>query len=308
MEINELNKNAMGGTELMEKRIRSHVDFDGFQLISSRVRELADDKKSIYWLHDLAGDPEVAHLANDGWTKFHKLVFVSHWQQAMYKEILNVPYNAGVVIPNCVEAAPDYVKKSGEDKVRIIYFSTPHRGLNVAYHVFDLLYKHFGSRIEFNVYSSFDLYGWPQRDEQYKPLFDLCEKHPGINYHKSVSNETIREVLKEQHILCYPSTWQETSCLTLIESMTFGLNCVHSSLGALPETSLGLTSMYNYCEDLNTHAGALYNVMFNAINAELEGNKSLKEVQSLIANISNTKYDVRNVVPSWKALLNQLSV
>ena len=43
MEINELSKNAMGGTELMMSRLHKNVDkelLDKFQIIPSRVRDL----------------------------------------------------------------------------------------------------------------------------------------------------------------------------------------------------------------------------------------------------------------------------
>ena len=56
MELNELNKNAMGGTELMMKRLHDSIDqdlLDRFQIIGSRVRELKEDKVRILWLHDL---------------------------------------------------------------------------------------------------------------------------------------------------------------------------------------------------------------------------------------------------------------
>lgn len=305
MELNELNKNAMGGTELMEQRIRKHVDFGEVQLICSRVRELDENKQKILWLHDLAEDPEVSHLANGGWQNFDKLIFVSHWQQSMYNKILNVPYNAGFVIPNCIEPAPEHTKPT--DKIRLIYFSTPHRGLNIAYSVFNELYKKYGDQIELNVFSSFDLYGWGERDEQFKPLFDLCEEHPAINYSKSISNDAIRKELERSHILAYPSIWAETSCLTLIESMAYGLTCIHSSLGALPETSMGLTTMYNYLEDPNVHSGNFYAYMDKKIEMHLEGSAEVQSVNTLVSGITNMKHDVKNIAPVWNRLLDQMN-
>lgn len=306
MELNELNKNARGGTELMEQRIRKYVDFDGIQLICSRVRELDKDKKKILWVHDLSEDPEVAHLKNGGWLKFDKIVFVSHWQQAMYNKVLGVPYNMGIVIPNCIEDMGTHEKPDPEEKVRMIYFSTPHRGLNITYSVFNELYKSYGDSIELNVFSSFDLYGWGERDEQFKEIFKLCEDHPGINYSKSVSNDEIREELKRTHILAYPSTWQETSCLVLIESMASGLYCVHSSLGALPETSMGLTAMYQYGEDMNAHASNFYMNLDRGIQNILNSDTLSKELLQLTSTLAATKYDVKNIIPRWESLVNQI--
>lgn len=266
MELNELNQKAMGGTELMALRIESAIDPDDLkrlQIIHSRARNLDPNKKKIYVLHDLAGDPEVRHLKDEGWKKFDKLVFVSNWQQQMYNAYLGVPYSAGVVLKNSIDPIPKHDKP--KDKVRLIYYSTPHRGLGILYSVFDALYKEFGDRIELKVFSSFELYGWPERDKPFQDLFKKLEDHPGIVYSKSVPNHVIREEIMKSHIFAYPSIWQETSCLCLIEALSGGLVSVHSSLAALPETSLGLSFMYDYTEDLNTHAQVFYANLKHAI-------------------------------------------
>lgn len=221
-----------------------------FQIIHSRVRDIDPNKKKILVLHDLPGDPEVEHLRNGGWQKFDKLVFVSHWQQQMYNLILGVPYSAGTVLQNAIEPFKSHEKPDG--KIQLIYFSTPHRGLELLLPAFRSISAN-RDDIELKVFSSFDLYGWDQRDEPYQKLFEELKKTPGVTYSKSVPNEVIREELKKSHILAYPSIWPETSCLVLIEAMAAGLSCVHSSLAALPETAMGNTYMYGYTEDNNDH-------------------------------------------------------
>ena len=81
----------MGGTELMRKWLYTEIEqrepglIDQFQFISTRVRELEEDKKRVLWIHDLAQDPEVQHLKNkENWDKFERVVFVSHWQQYQF--------------------------------------------------------------------------------------------------------------------------------------------------------------------------------------------------------------------------------
>lgn len=268
----DITQTARGGTELMANRILSGISADllePFQISISRIRDLDETKKKVYLLQDLAEDPEVSHLRNGGWKKFDKLVFVSHWQRQMYKTVLGVPFDASVVLENAITPIESHIKP--EDKVRLVYFSTPHRGLHIAFAAFDRLYQKYGDKIEFNVFSSFDLYGWGERDEQFKELFDALKAHPGVNYSKSVSNDVIREELKRSHILAYPSVWEETSCMVLIESMCAGLMCVHSSLGALPETALGMTRMYNYVDDQYAHLNIFTAELDDAIQTTLDG-------------------------------------
>ena len=284
-----------------------------FQIIHSRVRELDPNKKKIYVLHDLAGDPEVQHLKNGGWRNFDKLVFVSHWQQQMYNLYLGVPFDAGIVLQNAITPFihpedsdrywPQDDAKKSTDKVRLMYFSTPHRGLELLYPVFDNLYKEFGDKIELNVFSSFDLYGWDVRDKPYEPLFEKLKSHPGINYSKSVPNEKIREELTRSHILAYPSIWQETSCLVMIEAMCAGLVCVHSSLAALPETAMGCTYMYGYTEDINTHMMRFQANLRDAIVDVLDG----AEVSQDRVEFINSTYSWETRKWQWEELLTSLS-
>lgn len=292
----------------MQERLHQFVDpnlLHNFQVIPSRVRKLDPRRKSILWLHDLHGDPEVQHLADGGWEKYDKLVFVSHWQQQMYNAYLGIPFSAGTVLKNAIVPIEAHTKP--DDKIRLIYFSTPHRGLDILYPVFEQIAKEH-SNVELNVFSSFKLYGWPERDKPFKELFKKMIHHPQINYHKSVSNEVIREELKKSHILAYPSTWVETSCLVLIESMSAGLLNVHSSLGALPETASNLNMMYDYHEDKNVHAQRFYSRLKTAISL-LEKPMHKKSIQENLANskaIADTIYSWSNRKVEWNNLLREL--
>jgi glycosyltransferase involved in cell wall biosynthesis len=304
---------ARGGTELMADRINTLPPelLSRFQIIHSRVRELDPTKKRILVLHDLPGDPEVEHLKNGGWAKFDTLVFVSHWQQHMYNAYLGVPYGTGVVMQNAITpfVHPDEAWRywpqddsNQDDVIRLMYFSTPHRGLELLLPSYDKLYKKYGDKIELNVFSSFDLYGWNVRDEPYMGLFEKLKAHPGINYSKSVSNEVIRAELDRSHILAYPSIWQETSCLVLIEAMCAGLTCVHSSLGALPETAMGHTYMYDYTEDTVDHIERFTSTLEDAIEDVSNGITMTNERKDFL----NECYSWNNRSLEWQSLLTSL--
>ena len=297
-----------GGTELMADRINTlPVDLlSYFQIVHSRIpEELDQTKKKILVLHDLVGDPMYDQLRDGGWKMFDKLVFVSYWQKQQFQDYLGIPSSASVVLKNAITPIEDHAKP--DDKVRLIYFSTPHRGLDLLYSAYKPLSKEF-SNIELNVYSSFDLYSWPERDKPYIGLFDKLRGHKAINYNKSVSNEVIREELKKNHILAYPSTWQETSCLVLMEAMSAGLLCVHSSLAALPETSMNLTMMYDYHEDPQKHAEIFYAQLRAAIiaysnpntRAQIKGNLTTQKL------LTNSVYGWNGRGRQWQHLLKSM--
>lgn len=308
IESNELSKNANGGTELMLRRI-----YDGFiprelleqfQIIPSRVQNLNTEKFRILFINDLLGDPGIdQYLKDDGWRNYHRLVFVSHWQAQRFIEHYNIPWSKTTVLLNAITPIESHEKP--KDKIGLIYHTTPHRGLNILVTIFDrILKENPDTNIELNVYSSFKLYGWEERDKAYQDIYDYCEKHPKINYYGAVSNDEVREALKQNHIFAYPSIWQETSCLSLMEAMSAQLLCVHPNYGALPETAANWTVMYPWHEDINMHAGIFFNALNNTIK-QYTNNSSFKhlEPQKFYAD-SFYNWDYRKL--QWKAILEQI--
>lgn len=298
--------NANGGTELMKRGLAQRVDpelLKEFQIFVSRVEEEPDETKlRIYWLHDLPGDPASEHLKDGGWKKFHKLVFASNWQMQAYINYYQIPWSKCVVLQNAIEPIPAH-EKPNDGTIRLAYWSTPHRGLNLLVPVFEKLCEKYDN-IELDVYSSFKLYGWEQRDEQYQDLFDQCKAHPKINYHGTVSNEELRKNLEKTHIFAYPSTWPETSCITLMEAMSAGLLCVHSNYAALPETAANWTMMYQYHEDLQQHAGLFYQVLNGAIESlNLDNVQQRIHSQQSYANVFYN-WTIRKI--QWEALMQSL--
>ncbi len=255
---NELDKNAMGGTELMKHALYKKLDsklLDKFQIIPSRFRGLEKGKIPIYWCHDLAQDPEMAHLKDGGWEKFEKIVCVSHWQRQQIQTFLGVPASKLVVLPNAIEPIEPHDKPDAEKRINIIYHTTPHRGLELLYPVMKWVEENMPDvKWHLDVYSSFGIYGWEERDKEYQPLFEKIKEHKNMTYHGHVPNEEIHKALQKAHIFALPSIWPETSCIAMIEAMSAGCICVNSSLAALPETTANWTLQYDFTEDFNSHA------------------------------------------------------
>lgn len=304
MEVNEMSKNAMGGTELMLHSLHQKIPQDlmqHFQIIPSRVRDVDDSKIKIYWLHDLPGDPESEHLRNGGWNRFDKLVFVSNWQMQAYQRHYGLPWYKCIVLHNAIEPI-EYVEKPN-NKIKLIYHTTPHRGLNILVTAFDEIAKRY-KNVELDVYSSFKIYGWEHRDEPYKEIFDFCRNHPQINYHGSVSNAEVRKALQQAHMYVYPNTWLETSCISLIEAMSAGCFCIHPNYGALYETAANWTWMYQWQDNERDHAKAIVDLTSAAIDIYQENDvqSTLKAQKSYI----DAFYGWNGRQTQWINLMKQL--
>jgi glycosyltransferase involved in cell wall biosynthesis len=301
---NELSKEAMGGSELMAKALQQRLDpelAENFQFILSRVREVSKDKKHpILWCHDLAQDPEAAHLAEESSrNRFKKLVFVSNWQLQMYNLVLGVPYSQSHVLFNAIDPFPQFEKKY-DGTINLIYHTTPHRGLALLVPVFEHLAKTLPF-IHLDVYSSFNIYGWPQRDEQYADLFKRVEDHPQMTYHGSVPNEEVREALVKSHIFAYPSIWPETSCIAAIEALAAKNIMVAPNYAALPETAARWGWMYQWDEDANAHANEFASNLHSAIMTMKNAYENIEGTgQQLLAHLDHQK-NYYDVFYSWDA-------
>lgn len=310
----EVSQNAMGGTEQMKFGLEKRIDptlLNEFQIIASRVRDLDKTKLRIFWAHDLPGDPESDFLKNKGYDKFHKLVFVSNWQMQAYINYYQIPWSKCVVMQNAIDPVRAHEKPT--DKIKLIYFSTPHRGLNILTAVFDEICKKYDN-VELDVYSSYKLYGWDSRDKDFEELFNRLKANPKVHYHGTVSNDEIREALQQAHILAYPSIWLETSCLVLLEAMSAGLICVHPNYGALYETASNWTLMYQWHEDMSKHASIFYNVLCTAIDeiqdsfidGDINKKQLLQDKLSAQKSYVDLFYSWKNRTVEWEALLKSL--
>ena len=300
---NETNQKSFGGTEQLTNKVAERLPKDllqDFQIVSSRVRELEEDKIRIFWAHDLPGDPESEFLATDvGRNQFHKYVFVSNWQMQGYIQRYGLKPSQCVVLRNFIDPIEEHEKP--DDKINIIYHTTPHRGLNILVPVFNKLCEKYDN-IHLDVYSSFALYGWEVRDEEYEQTYQMIKDNPQSTYHGTQPNNVVREALKNSHIFAYPTIWNETSCLCLMEAMSAKNLCVHSNFGGIYETASHWTNMYQYHEHPNSHASACYNMLDLTIEnyAQMQLNTAPSKVYT------DTFYSWANREAEWLALLNSL--
>lgn len=300
---NETNQKSFGGTEQLTNKVAERLPKDllqDFQIVSSRVRELDEDKIRIFWAHDLPGDPESEFLTTDvGRNQFHKYVFVSNWQMQGYIQRYGLKPSQCVVLRNFIDPIEEHEKP--DDKINIIYHTTPHRGLNILVPVFNKLCEKYDN-IHLDVYSSFALYGWEVRDEEYEQTYQMIRDNPQSTYHGTQPNNVIREALKNSHIFAYPTIWNETSCLCLMEAMSAKNLCVHSNFGGIYETASHWTNMYQYHEHPNSHASACYNMLDLTIEnyAQMQLNTAPTKVYT------DTFYSWANREAEWLALLNSL--
>jgi UDP-glucose:(glucosyl)LPS alpha-1,2-glucosyltransferase len=308
--------NGNGGSELVKRGILEHCNpklLEQFKVIHSRVREefFEEGKHHILLCHDLWNDPENKWMLEEEQRKrFKKLVFVSEHQAHAYQLAYQIKFSEMQIIRNGItpfQSDEIETNEVGEDdQIRLIYHTTPHRGLEILVPVFERLYQNHGDKIHLDVFSSFNAYGWGERDKQYQHLFDACEKHEGITYHGFQPNDVVREYLKKAHIFAYPSIWPETSCIAAIESLSSKTLVVCPRFGSLGETTANYGVIYPMHEDYNVHANRFIQVLDRLLNKKVLN--TLNEALSHGKTWADNMYSWHTISREWDNLFNTIVV
>lgn len=293
-----LYPHANGGSEMMYRSLMSRLDQkykDGIQFINSRPKDFLWHKKKILICHDHHSDPDVEKLNDQEYRKnFSKIVFVSNTQYQMFRAYKGIDYHESEVVKNAIVPIENHVKPT--DCLNLIYHTTPHRGLNIVVPVFIELCKHFKFPIHLDVYSSFDIYGWGNRNLPYEETYELCRNHPNITYHGYQPNSVVREALKKAHVFAYPNIWPETSCIAAIEAMSAGCLVICPDHDALAETVGDLGICYRYNEDHQAHADMFANILYNVLP---------KYHTDSIITLANNARSYTNEMYSWDRRISQ---
>jgi len=233
----------LGGTELQYQLLYKYVDNDllhEFQITTSVPEKipLAKDKINILWEQNSYDQPNIAPWFKDktNHDKYDWYVFNSHWCVEKYRMMFDLPSHKCTVIKNAIDRFPGRAVYQEGQPLKLIYTSTPWRGLNVLLGAMQLIKD---PLITLDVYSSTQVYGdafKQKNDELYQPLYDQAKQLSNVVYKGYASNKEIMDNLSNYHLFAYPNIWEETSCISAIEALGAGLHGIVTNYGALYET------------------------------------------------------------------------
>lgn len=296
----------MGGTELMYEELMRRLPQetkDRFSIFNY-VAYADFTKPTIYW-NQLSYDQNAVQFLTDSNNveKINHFVFVSNWQSEYFRKMFNIPgYKTSVIKNACIGL--DKRPSGKRDKVRLCYTSTPWRGLDVLLKAWKILDP---QDCELHIFSSTKIYGKDfaiSAAGNYQDLFDECQNTPGIVYRDFTTNEELRKELPTFDILAYPNTFEETSCIAVIEALSAGLRVVTSNIGALPETTEGWARMYPYLMDKDKHAEVFASILKDEIQKIKNGN--LDNQLDLQKQVYAPRWSWDERINDWANLLNVL--
>jgi glycosyltransferase involved in cell wall biosynthesis len=199
-----------------------------------------DARVRIFWTGDAHDQSFIQPLAQRHLTESIDRIFtVSRWQRDMFSEEFGIPNERFYVTRNGIHWEDFKFPADLRDRKKLIYTSTPFRGLDVLLDVFPEIRKRVpGASLD--IYSSMAVYGIDRKQDEslYGNLYEKA-KQDGITLKGSVPQSELAAALLGAGIFAYPNHFPETSCIAAMEAMAAGLPIVTSRLGALPETVAG---------------------------------------------------------------------
>ena len=286
--------------------------FDGFDAVivagsaDARAlrRELGVRAPLVLWTGHAHDQPAVQQLRvaaeREAWTA---LAVVSEWQRDGFERNLGVERARMTILRNAASPAflarpalPPWFER-GADPV-LAYTSTPFRGLNVLLAAFPAIREQVpGTRLR--VFSSLQVYGVAAHADAYAHLYELCRGLPGAEYVGSLAQSDLARELDGIAALAYPSTFAETSCISVMEAMAAGALILTTSLGTLPETTHGFARLIAPDADLSRLARGYAAMVVQALR---EARASPAETAAHLArqaSFAREAYDWKRRAREW---------
>lgn len=291
----------MGGTELMAAGLRRQLGptLDAINLwVNGYDETRLDHRPLVVWIHHDIDQAAIQWLADrEKVRRVARFVFVSHWQMVRYIQAFQLPPDRCVVLKNAtIIDRPLRAWNPGPVR-RLAYVSAPFRGLDVLLEAWDRLKP---GNAELHIWSSLKLYGQTGDDTPYEALFARARALPNVFHHGIVPNEQLREELRGIDYLAYPSTFAETSCLSVIEAMAAGCRVICPALGALPETTAGFARLYPWQPDRDAHAAVFADILAEELARPWEGRVHLGWQQQVYCHAF---YDWAVRAGEWRRLV-----
>ena len=306
-------QNPVGGTQIVNNYIHQQLRDELEDVViwptTFDHRKVDTSKINILHQHMEASMAEMKRVfSEERIALMDHIVFVSYWQYEDF--MLNFPWLDSTkcsVIKNATKPFPSEPKLP-DGKLKLIYTSTPFRGLELVPDIWKKLDR---DDIELDVYSSLEIYGQAFVDKvheacgnMYEDLFDELDSIDGINYKGYVTNDKIREACLDAHIYIYPAIIMETSCLSLLEGLAAGCAAVVTTLGALPETG----SEYAYYSLMDFNNDKLIDNFTSCLNQVIDQYWSSFTQEKLSKQrqfyLDNYSWDSR--IAQWSSLLTEL--
>lgn len=298
------NKAVHGGTEYMARKFLETIYPDLKKLdeyicmvmpgTAVPLSALVEDKrKVIAWVHNT---PRQFHeifyktLSNPVFLdKVAYFVVPSISAKEMFiRDIPAVDPDKIYVINNAI-ISKHYNKNkfNNPEKIKAIHTSDPSRGMQILIDVAPDVKED----IEINIFNDFN-----------PDLISNFTWDKKIKFYNRTPRATVASAMEDAHIFAYPSVFEETFCLSIVEAMSAGALPVYPNIGSLAEVTNGYGLMYEFSPDYNEHKKRFKEKLEEAVNLIRSNTWDATEQVKYV----NDTYSWNSIKRQWKAFEEKL--
>ncbi len=223
--------------DLPEMFAQEQVDVFVSSRLSKIFLESIPARLKCLWSEDSYDQPHIQCLKDPALIeRIDRIITVSGWQAETYMDYFRIPAEKFFISRNGFN--PDFftTEPTGGNSKRLVYTSTPFRGLDVLLDLFPNIRQQVPD-VELYIYSSMSVYSVSREkdEETYGPLYRKAEQ-PGVKLMGSISQDRLAGELLQARLMAYPNHFAETSCIAAIEAQAAGAPVITTESGGLTET------------------------------------------------------------------------
>ena len=234
-----------------------------------------------------------------------KYCVLSEWHKDFVKGYHGIPEDKLLITSNGINLSR-FDKEVEREPYRLIYSSSPDRGLDSLLYLFDFLKQEI-PEIELHIFYGFDTWGKAifQRGnekeiENMKNLKKMMKKD-GVFYHGRISQDQLAEEFLKSSLFAYPTDFEETFCISAIEAQRAGLPVISSNYCGL-KTTVGDSAILIGNGEKGQSYTKEYRMEFVEKCMELLNDKEKWDFWSKKGLENSKKYSWDKVAASWKSL------
>lgn len=185
------------------------------------------------WCHDL-----LIQGGEDA-SKYDSIFALSEFHKNYLHQIQQIPLDKIRLLFNGVnpqDFPTDVVEKN---KLKVVFSSSPDRGLDRAIRIVEQARKQSGLELELHCFYGFKnmrASGQPQWIKQADDIEKMISERPWVKYHGFVNKKELMRHFKEASVWVYPANFIETYCITAIEALVAKAYPIVRDMGALKYT------------------------------------------------------------------------
>jgi len=197
-------------------------------------------KFTMVWLHDIPNNPD---FTDERVSQVNKIATLSEYHKGLLRifkdgKFEKMPEQKTFLTANGITELRAS-KKAKRDPYRMIYSSSPDRGLVYLLKMWPEIIKKV-PQANLHVYYGFEVFDRiypdnPGKQKWKNMMLDML-KQEGITYHGRVGHKELHRAMAESAIWAYPTDFDEISCITAMKCQALGTIPVVINRAALKET------------------------------------------------------------------------